>query len=384
MQTTRKSTATATILTVSLLTIFLVGASPIPKLLAAVPASGAALDAVQISIQTANLTSVSSYDLVAYNSTGTPVASYTGQYPSVTFDLPSGTYLFAATAYGPASARPPVCCACAQPEGASTSSANAGSAAPVAPNILVPCFYGNQPEEYGYSLSQVTGAASITIDTQSPSGVPTTDLSVSVSFENGTAVSGADVSANVVGGDLNWGANSSISMYAQTGENGVAQLVVPALPLELTASDSVQVNLTQSQKVVQVNVGGQPVNVTVYYSPSYVYLSASALVIPPQSSLSLVLTAQPQPIIAPYAQGSAASGSLVASSGSEKAPTQSTSITSADTLTSIPPIPARDVGSPAPAPASSGASGISALELGTLAMAGALAAVVGIAISKRR
>ena len=83
----------------------------------------------------------------------------------------------------------------------------------------------------------------------------------------------------------------------------MAQLVVPAVPLTVTASDSVQVNLTQSQTTVQVNVGGQPVNVTLYYSPNYVYLSASALLLPPQTSLSMVLTAQTQspPIPTPQA-----------------------------------------------------------------------------------
>ena len=380
--------ATATILTASLLTIFLVGVSPLPRLLAAAPASGAALNAVQLSIQTANLTSVSSYDLVAYNSTGAPVASYTGQYQLVTLDLPSGTYLFAATAYGPATVQPPVCCVCAQSgEAAASSTAKAGSGPSAAPDIALPCFYGSPPLEYGYSLAQVSGPTSITLDTHPPSDIPATDVSVSVSYENGTAVSGADVSASVVGADLSWGANSSLSMYAQTAADGVAQLVVPALPLEVSASDSVQVNLTQSQTVVQVDVGGEPVNVTLYYSPNYVYLSASALLLPPQASLSMTLAAQAQPQLVPYAVGSAATAASP-NSQSQQAPqasagSASSASATANEIASIPPIPASDVGSPAARP-SSGPSGISSVEVGTLAVAGALAAVVGLAISRKR
>src|ERR1700676_3278779 len=105
MQMTRtlgRPKITATALSASVLTLFLVGLSPLPQLLAAPTTSssggaGATLNPVQLSIQTKNLTSVSSYDLVAYNSTGAPVASYMGQYSRITFNLPSGTYLFAAT-----------------------------------------------------------------------------------------------------------------------------------------------------------------------------------------------------------------------------------------------------------------------------------------------
>lgn len=395
MQTTRSQKATATILSAAVFTIFLVGMSPLPKLLAATSAAsnlsaGPTLSPVQLSIQTSNLTSVSAYDLVAYNSSGSPVASYTGQYPQVTLDLPAGTYLFAATANGPATAQPPICCLCAQPETATASTpaakTNPGSSA--SPNIAFPCYSGNPATEYGYSLSQVSGPTSITLTTQPSSSIPTANVSVSVSFENGTAVSGADVSASVVGANLNWGANSSLSMYAQTAADGVAKLVVPAVPLVVTASDSVQVNLTQIQTTVQVNVGGQPVNVTLYYSPNYVYLSASALLIPPKASLTMVLTAQSQSPIVPYAVGSAATASpdsqaQPATSQGAGASGGSTS-TTANEIAAIPAIPASDIGSSTSAPHSSGPSGVSLMAIGTLAVAGAVAALVGIAISKKR
>jgi hypothetical protein len=387
MQTTRSPKSTAAVLAASLLAIFLVGVSPLPRLFAASPASGTSLNAVQLSIQTENLTSVSSYDLVVYNSTGASVASYTGQYQMVTLDLPLGTYLFSATAYGPASAQPPLCCICAQSAAADASSKGA-SGSSAAPDIALPCFYNSPPAEYGYSLARVSGPSSITLDTRPPSDIPTTDVSVSVSYENGTAVSGADVSASVVGANLDWGANASLSMYAQTASDGVAKLAVPALPLEVSASDSVEVNLTEGQTVVQVNVGGQPVNVTLYYSPNYVYLSASALLLPPQATLSMVLTAQAQPQLVPYAAGSAEAGATPASQSEQQASqgsdeSTSSAAASADVLASIPPIPPSDVGIAASTLPSPGASGINSVEVGTLAVAGALAAVVGAAISKR-
>jgi hypothetical protein len=410
MQTklTRRPKVTATIVSASVLTLFLVGLSSVPQLLAATSTASnldaaATLNPVQLSIQTKNLTAVSSYDLVAYNSTGAPVASYTGQYPRLTLDLPSGTYLFAATANGPEPTQSGLCCICAQPGASTTASppaSKASSGLAVSPNIAPPCYGGAPPLEYGYSLTQVSGSTSLTIDTQPPSSIPTADVTISASFKNGTAVSGAYVSASVVGADLYWGDNSNLSMYAQTGANGVAQLVVPVVPLTVTGSDSVQVNLTQGQATVQVNVGGQPVNVTLYYSPNYVYLSASALLLPPQTSLNLVLAAQTQspPIL--YAEGSAsstaspnssqvqpgaqgaagaASPSVAAAEGASKTAAQT-----ATQIAAIPPIPASAVGSQASTKASSSVSSVTLLAVGTIAVAAALAAVVGIAISRAR
>ena len=368
-----------------------------PRLLAATPTPSsldavATLNSVQLSIQTKNLTSVSSYDLVAYDSSGTPVASYTGQYPRVTLDLPPGTYLFAATANGPVG-QPTVCCACAQSGAATTTTppapkTNSGPSASSA--IAYLCFYNSRPLEYGYSLTQVTGSTSLTIATQPPSSIPTADVSVSVSFKNGTAVSGAYVSASVVGADQSWGDNSNFSMYAQTAADGAAQLVVPAVPLTVTASESVQVNLTQTQTTVHVDVGGQPVNVTLYYSPNYVYLSASALLLPPQTSLSMVLSAQTQspPIL--YAGGSVSSTASPNSSQGQQGPqgavaasVNSQSRTAAQ-ITAIPPIPTFDLVSPASTKQSSNISGVTLLAIGTIAVAGAAAAIVGIAISRTR
>jgi len=374
----------------------LVGLSSVPQLLAATSTANnldtvPTLDAVQLSIQTKNLTAVSSYDLVAYNSTGTPVASFTGQYPQVTLELPSGTYLFAATANRPEPSQSPVCCVCAQSGAGAASPSTAlktNSSPSTSSDIALPCFNGNPQTEYGYSLAHVTGQESLTIATEAPSSIPTADVSVSVSFKNGTAVSGADVSANIVGTDSSWGDDSNLSLYAQTAANGVAQLVVPAVPLTVTASDSVEVNLTQSQTTVQVNAGGQPVNVTLYYSPNYVYLSASALLLPPQTSLSMVLTAQTQspPILYAAGPGSStaspnssqgqpgAQGAAAATNGASSTPAQ---------IAAIPPIPAYALGSQV-SKSPSNISDVTLLAIGIIAIAGALAAVVGIAISRAR
>jgi len=258
----------------------------------------------------------------------------------------------------------------------------------------------NPPVEYGYSLTQVSGSTALTIATQPPSSIPTADVSVSVTFKNGTAVSNADVSASVVGSDWYWGDNSNLTMYAQTAADGVAQLVVPAVPLTVTASDSVQVDLPKGQTTMQVNVGGQLVNVTVYYSPDYVYESATALLVPPHTTLNMVVMAQPESPLIPYAVGSAASGATTVNGATAAPPgssqaqktsqggavaalTSSSSTTSAQ-MTTIPPIPGSDVGAVPSAQPSSSGSGFSLLTIGTLALAGAVAAIVGVAISKSR
>jgi len=277
---------TATVLSASMLTIFLVGLSPLPQLLAASSTSNATaapiLSPVQLSIQTKNLTSVSSYDLVAYNSTGAPVASYTGRYSQVTLQLPLGTYLFAATANGPYPTYPPACYA----KGGAGSGVAApppmanGQGAPARDAIAYPCYYSSPALEYGYSLTKVTGSTAVSISTQAPSAIPTSAVTVSVTYKNGTAVSDAYVSANVVGANWYWAETSKVTMYAQTGSDGVAHLVVPQVPMAVTASKSVQVDLPKSQTTVQVSVGGQLVNVTLYYGPNYVYESATGLLIP--------------------------------------------------------------------------------------------------------
>ena len=393
----RRPKMTATVLSASMLTIFLVGLSPLPQLLAASTTGAAAsLSPVQLSIQTKNLTSVSSYDLVAYNSTGAPVASYTGQYSRVTLELPLGTYLFAATANGPAPTYSPACYAKGDAGSAAASPPalpnNPGAAAGSA--IAYPCYYASPPQEYGYSLTQVSGSTSVNIPTRSPSAIPTSAVSVSVTYKNGSAVSDAYVSANVVGANWYWGDSSRVTTYAQTATDGVAHLVVPQVPMAVTTSKSVQVNLPKSQTTMQVNIGGQLVNVTLYYGPNYVYESATALLIPPQTSLSMVVTAQTGYPMILYGAGPAVAGQTTVNPGdvragsvqgqqtSQGAPSaaQGNGASPNARLSPIPPIPSSDLGTRP----SSGTPSVSLLAIGTLALAGAIAATVGIAISKTR
>jgi hypothetical protein len=188
-------------------------------------------------------------------------------------------------------------------------------------------------------------------------------------------------------------------MYAQTAANGVAHLVVPQVPMAVTASKSVQVNLPKSQTTTQVSIGGQLVNVTLYYGPTYVYESATALLIPPQNSLSMVVTAQTGYPMIPYGAGPIGADKVAASQGavppnsvqgqqtSQGAPAaaQGNGGSSPNArLSSIPPIPASDLGAVSTTQPSSGTPSVSLLAIGTLALAGAIAATVGIAISKTR
>lgn len=396
-----------TALLASVLTLFLVGLSPLPALLAATStgsnlAPTSALNPVQVSIQTKNLTSVGSYDLVAYNSTGAQVASYMGQYSQVTLQLPAGTFLLAANANGQQNrAYYPPCYG--KGAGVSSPPPQAGNVAQGAgAAIAYPCCcYSNPPSEYGYALVQVSGSSTVNINTQAPSTLPTTSVSVSISYKNGTAVSDAYVYANVVGAYWYWGDNSRLTMYGQTGRDGVAHLTVPAVPLAVTASKSVKVDIPKSETTTQVNIGGQVVNVTIYYSPTYVYETATALLIPPTNSLRMVLTAQQGYPVIPYAAGVSAGApgqaipgaqgglppnsaqgqvSQGAPGGAQSAPAAS-SATSTNQMASIPPLPADLHVSTQASPT---APTISLLTLGTLALAGAIAAVVGIGIAKTR
>ena len=273
----------------------------------AVAASGASYDNVQISIQTAaNLPY--SYVVSAYNSSGSMVAYSQTNFPMAAFELPGGSYLFTVTAYH---YEPYVCQVCVEPALGAKAPAASGTAI-IAPPIQAP------EVEYGYALQQVSGQESITIQTQNTTSIPTTNVSVRVTYANGTAAAGAYVSAFVVGQSYYyWSEGTSISMSGQTDSSGVAQLVVPSVPVEVDSSLSIPVILPQNETTVQTTIAGQKINVTVYWQPMYVTLSGSALIIPPQTGATIVLQYQPSTSYyypAPYAS-SGSSGSGVASPG---------------------------------------------------------------------
>jgi hypothetical protein len=254
-------------------------------------AAGVTFNNVQIFVNTAaNLPY--SYTFTAYNLTGSLVGTYQGAFPAAGFELPTGDYLFTVSAiyqsYTP-------CLQCAYPVGVSTgvsgAPASSGTTTTATSNkSSLPIAYYQPASEYGYAVAHVDSAQTLNIDTQNVTQFPTTQLTVSVAYVNGTAASGVSVSASVVGQWYYWwGQDAGTIMYAQTGSDGVANLVVPKAPVVVTAWSWIPVNLPKNETTQVTNVGGEQVNVTVYWQPAYVGLSASALVTPPTDRVNLTL-----------------------------------------------------------------------------------------------
>jgi len=235
----------------------------------------ASLDSLQVTVQTAaNLPF--QYSLTAYNTSGYQVASFTGNYPEAAFGLPDGAYLVTASAYYQQNY---VCGVCALP-------AKSPSGATATPIRYIP------PEsEYGYAVVKLTGPAQITIATKNATQAPLVNIPVHVRFMNGTAAAGADVSGYVVGG--NYLNSQQWVTYGQTGSDGSFTLLLPEAPIQVNAYISFPIQLPKNVSTVPVVVGGQKVNVTVYWQPSYVTLSGQALVLPPQMSADITLKVQP-------------------------------------------------------------------------------------------
>lgn len=93
-----------------------------------------------------------------------------------------------------------------------------------------------------------------------------------------------------------WGNNANISVSDQTDGQGIVKLSVPEVPMEVTADLSVPGILPQNETTAQAAIGGQKINVTVYWQPMSVELSGSALIIPPQTSASITLQYQPSAV----------------------------------------------------------------------------------------
>jgi hypothetical protein len=232
-----------------------------------------ALNDVQASIQTTQSLPYQ-YSLAAYNSSGDQVASFSGNYPEASFGLPDGTYLITASAdyqsYG--------CNLCPLAAGVNGSS--------------VAIRYEPPASEYGFVVVKVTGPVQLSITTKNNTDFSLVSIPVHVSFFNGT--SGAYVSAYVVG--MGYSYSPNVVAYGQTGADGNLTLVMPDAPVQVSAYLSVPVQLPKNvTTIVPVEVGGQKVNVTVYWQPDYVYLSGQALVLPPQTSASITLQVQQNP-----------------------------------------------------------------------------------------
>jgi len=265
---------------------------------------------VQLFAQTSGSLTYNSFEFTAYNQTGSTVAAYQGPYPAAAFELPSGTYIFTASATAQGQQAGIKC----YPMVAQGKDVN--GAGGVASSRYVPPYCGGyQATEYGYSEQQVSGPTVLNVTTQNLTAIPPSTITVHVSYANGTAASGASVSANLLGASSFYymGAAGQQVMYGTTDSNGAATLTAPAGPLQVTAWAWVPVNLPTSQTTVQTTIGGEKVNVTVYWQPTSIGLAGDALIIPPTTSASITLHAQtPSYWATPYG---AATGTAVSSSG---------------------------------------------------------------------
>jgi len=281
---------TSKLRTTSVLVALLLGLS-IPAFALVVPAGASpALNSVNVSIQTSEALPFQ-YQLTAYNTSGFQVANFYGSYPEAAFGLPSGTYLITASAYYQQNYYCNPCPLVKVANGTASSS---------------PIAYIQPYSEYGYAVEKLTGPAQITIATTNSSQASLIRLPVHVQFFNGTAASGAYVSAYVVGG--NYAYSQDWVNYGQTGRDGNFTLVMPSAPIEVSASLPYPVDLPKNVSTVTVKIGGQDVNVTVYWQPSSVTLSGQALILPPESGADITLQVQ-QSYAYPVYSGGGAAGS---------------------------------------------------------------------------
>jgi hypothetical protein len=243
---------------------------------------------VQIFVSPQNST-LDTFSVSAYNSTGGLVATSQSSYPAFSFELPSGEFLFAVTATSSYGYATPVVYG------------SAAQGAPSSGGAILPVKYYN-PEEYGYVLSNVTSSRTLHISTAPIESMNTTQVTITAKFLNGTAAAGTYVDASIMGGGYWYSPDGSTTMSGQTGSDGVVTLQVPAVPLELTAWNWISVNLPTNQTTTQVTIGGSPVNVTVYWQPTYVGLAGSSLIIPPTTTATITMKAQ-QPNYWYYPQG---------------------------------------------------------------------------------
>lgn len=340
-------------------------------------------DNVQVFIHTSQNLPYS-YTLTAYNTSGIQAAYYQSSFPAAALELPDGTYLFTVQAYYSAPGNYP-CIGCksglmipansttvtsstvptampakllafnqldsmtpANSTSVTNSTADTNSTGLTAIPVLmdnstvvtaIPVFQVLSSNEYGYAIEQVTGPSSITINTQNATTFPTSQVTVHVAYVNGTAAQGAWVYASVVDDYYYYGPN--VVSDVQTGADGTAVLTMPQAPLLVTSDISVPITLPQSQSNVTVTVGGQKVNVTLYWQPNSIDLQGQTLIIPPQDSGSITLQYRPQQYYYP--------GPLRAASGSSTTNNETvTTITAATTSHNaaqgrIPPFSPADV-----------------------------------------
>ena len=265
---------------------------------------------VQIFVSPQN-SSVDLFEVSAYNMTGGLVASTQTQYPAASFELPSGSYLLTVVASQPNRYRGP------QPLAESTM---------VWPYPITP-----YPAEYGYSIVNLSSSTSITIHTAPISDLSTSLVTIHVTYLNGTAATNASVGASIVGGYY-WTYPKNIVLSNETDTSGIATLTVPSVPVEVTAWKWLPIFLPKNDTTTPVNVGGELVNVTAYWEPTYVGLAGETIIFPPATSANITLKTQ-TPIFWGMSYGVATPG---VSTGSGSASPASSSVALAQDPNGVP------------------------------------------------
>jgi hypothetical protein len=254
------------------------------------PVSATSFNNVQVFATTSSPRAYN-FQFAAYNFTGSLIVSTQTSYPAAAFELPSGEYLFTVSATGFDNR---VGYACPLAEG--SVSQGPGASSPTMPandsgsTPILPIRCHSSSSEYGYAITGITGPQTISIQMQNVSTLSLTSVTVKASYANGTAAAEASVYASIVGEwYFWWGPNPSVIMGAQTDSNGIAHLVLPTAPAIITAWKWIPIFANANGNTTQTTVGGQKVNVTVYWQPTYVGLSGSGILIPPQNSISITL-----------------------------------------------------------------------------------------------
>ncbi len=356
------------------------------------PASADSYNNVQVFVTTTT-DQAYNFQFAAYNLTGSLIASYQSSYPAAAFELPSGGYLFTISAihYDTVTSYP-----CPLEGGGAVK--GYGSAGPMMPandsgqTVIMPVCYPPS-SEYGYSITTIAGAQTINIAMENVTQFPTSDITARVSYVNGTAAADASVYASVVGEWYYWwGQGSSLTLGAQTDSSGIAHLVIPAAPAVVTAWSWVPIFTGKNGSTITTDVGGQNVNVTVYWEPTYVGLSGSGLLLPPATSIDLTLRyQQPDYWVMPMgvtSRGAYAEGTTAATVASQPNGTPSLASSSSGTQGSnqyyLPSqIPAIQQANPGGTNTGSSALGADALMATTIAFIGAAAAVLFLAARQR-
>jgi hypothetical protein len=284
-QENRRNKTVALAVGLSLVAILLVGAAPG---MAATPVT--TYNNVQIYVHTTNSTFTGTYTFTAYNATGYALVSYQTPYPAGSFELPSASYIFTVSANSQGLYACPLLTGVASAgAGASSSSSGSGAGTTI---ILPPCRYGAPQSEYGFSVQQVSGPTSITISTMPIGSYPTETVTIHVHYVNGTAAPGTNLFASVLGGYWYGLTPTPLSMTGVTGKDGTASLVVPVAPIMVTAWKWTPIAIPITQSSTIVKVGGENVNVSASWEPSYIGLAGSVLVVPPQVSGAITLHSQ--------------------------------------------------------------------------------------------